>query len=274
MPLRHGSFQARIFDAFHSTIFWSLTLICFLPGLLQSQQGSASSGQQAPPTGQPPPPPPGTPEKPQSNPPQPADKRIFGVLPNYRTAGRMAVYRPITPAQKFKIAAQDSVGWNIALLAGAFAGLGQLEASEPSFGQGVAGYSRYLGTAYADQFIGNFLTEAIFPTTLHEDPRYFRVDTGTASHRIGGAILQIFWTRKDSGGGEFNYSEIIGNAVGTAISNAYYPDTRDVHDNLQKWGTAVGTDLVSNILKEFWPDFKRKFLHKGRLQSNLADPSL
>ncbi len=173
----------------------------------------------------------------------------------------MAVYRPITSKEKFKIAAQDSIGWNIALLAGAFAGLAQIEATEPSFGQGMAGYGRYFGTAYADQFIGNFMTEAIFPAMLHEDPRYFRVDEGGARHRALGAIAQIFWTRKDSGGREFNYSEIVGNATATAISNAYYPDTRDVADNLQKWGTAVGTDLVSNVLKEFWPDFKRKVLH-------------
>ena len=27
-------------------------------------------------------------------------------------------------------------------------------------------------------------------------------------------------------------------------------------------GLQMGTDTISNILKEFWPDFKRKFMHK------------
>lgn len=271
MPTNHRLSKARARGVLRNSIVWSLTLSCSFSGLLLCQQAPTPSGQQAPPTGEPPQPMPGTPKTPQNNPPGPQDKRIFGVLPNYRTAGAMAVYSPITPGQKFKIAAQDSIGWNIALLAGAFAGLAQIEASEPAFGQGVAGYARYFGTAYADQFIGNFMTEAIFPTMLHEDPRYFRIESGSAKHRIGGAVAQIFWTRKDKGGHEFNYSEIVGNAVGTAISNAYYPNTRDVSDNLTKWGTAVGTDLVSNILKEYWPDFKRKFLHKDHNEPNSSD---
>lgn len=200
--------------------------------------------------------------KPTSKPSEPTDKRIYGVLANYRTAGAMAVYQPITTAEKFKIATGDSFSWNIFLLSGGFAGLAQLEDSNPSFGQGLKGYGHYYWTAMIDQALGNYMTEAIFPSMMHEDPRYFRLGEGSAKTRTWWAIRQIFWTRKDNGGYEFNFSEIVGNATATAISNAYYPDTRDAADNLQKWGTQVGTDLLSNVLKEYWPDFKRKVLHK------------
>jgi hypothetical protein len=44
-----------------------------------------------------------------------------------------------------------------------------------------------------------------------------------------------------------------------AISNAYYPDTRNWNDNLQKLLIACATDTFSNVLKEFWPDVKRHF---------------
>jgi hypothetical protein len=43
-----------------------------------------------------------------------------------------------------------------------------------------------------------------------------------------------------------------------AISNAYYPDTRTASDNVQRLLIACGTDAFSNILKEFWPDVKKK----------------
>ena len=105
---------------------------------------------------------------------EPPDKRVFGVLPNYRTANETAVYMPITTKQKFIIASKDSFDYPLVLLAGAIAGLGQWTDQNPSFGQGMAGYARRLGTGYADQAIGNMMTEAIFPTLLHEDPRYFR----------------------------------------------------------------------------------------------------
>jgi len=109
-----------------------------------------------------------TSEAPASPPQQePPDKRVFGVLPNYRTANETAVYMPITVKQKFTIASKDSFDYPLVLLAGAIAGLGQLTNQNPSFGQGLAGYGRRLGTGYADQAIGNMMTEAIFPTLLH-----------------------------------------------------------------------------------------------------------
>ena len=40
--------------------------------------------------------------------PPPPDKRIFGVLPNYRTANATSVYMPITPRTKLTIASKDS----------------------------------------------------------------------------------------------------------------------------------------------------------------------
>jgi len=44
-------------------------------------------------------------------------------------------------------------------IAAAFAGESQLTNANRSFGQGVAGYARYLGTSYADFVIGDYMTE-------------------------------------------------------------------------------------------------------------------
>jgi hypothetical protein len=194
--------------------------------------------------------------------PAPPDKRIFGVLPNYRTANESAVYVPITPKQKFTIATKDSFDYPLLGLAAFIAAEGQLNNSHPEFGQGGAGYGRRVGTAYADQAIGNMLTEGIFPSMLHEDPRYFRRGYGGVWSRTFYAATRVFVTRTDSGGTRFNFSEVVGNATGTAMSNAYYPDGRNVVDNVQKLGTQIGIDAVSQVLKEFWPDVKRRLLHR------------
>lgn len=191
----------------------------------------------------------------------PPDKRIFGVLPNYRTANETAVYTPITAKRKFTIAAKDSFDYPLLGLAAVLAGYQQLANDNPSFGQGWAGYGRRAGVEYADQAIGNMLTEGLFPVMLHEDPRYFRRGYGGVWSRTLYAASRVLVTKTDSGGTRFNFSEVLGNATGTAISNAYYPDNRDVADNVEKLGSQIGIDAASQVLKEFWPDIKHKLFH-------------
>jgi hypothetical protein len=198
---------------------------------------------------------------PASNPPPEEAKRLFGIVPNFRTSPSLQNYKPLTPKEKFRIASQDAFDRGTVVLAGMFAAVGQATNANPTFGQGVAGYASYLGTSYADFVVGDYMTEAIFPTILHQDPRYFRMGKGRW-RRLGYAAGQIFWTHADTGHGQFNYSEILGNSTAVAISNAYYPDNRTAADAVSRLGTQLGVDMMSNILKEFWPEIDRKLFHK------------
>lgn len=197
-------------------------------------------------------------------------KRLFWVVPNYRTSPSLKDYKPLTTKEKFKIASQDSFDRGTVALAALFAGEAQLTNATPSFGQGVAGYARYLGTSYGDFLIGDYMTEGIFPTLLHQDPRYFRRGTGSGLARLGYAMGQIFWTHKDSGGTQFNFSEVIGNSTAVAISNAYYPNNRDVSSAISKLGIQLGVDMASNVLKEFAPDLYRKFSRNHHSKDDTA----
>src|SRR5882724_8521973 len=81
----------------------------------------------------------------QSVPPDspPADtngKRVLGIIPNFRTSATLDHYKPLTPKEKFGIAAQDSFDRGTVVLAALFAGEGQLAQSEKSFGNGAAAY--------------------------------------------------------------------------------------------------------------------------------------
>ncbi len=207
---------------------------------------------------------------PQPPPPQPLDqapppesKRIFGIIPNNRTSPSLKNYKPLTTKEKFEIARQDSFDRGTVILAAAFGGYSQLTNANRSFGQGVQGYAQYFGASYADFVVGNYMSEAIFPTLLHQDPRYFRRGIGSGWSRLGYSIGQIFWTHTDSDRTQFNYSEILGNSTSVAISNAYYQDNRSVGISAQKLGVQIGVDMASNVLKEFWPDVSRKFSRKN-----------
>lgn len=207
---------------------------------------------------------------------QPESKRIFGIIPNYRTSPSLKNFEPLTPRQKFKIASEDAFDRGTFVLAALFAGERQLTNANRSFGQGAAGYGRYLGTSYGDYAIGDYMTEAIYPVLLHQDPRYFRRGIGSGWSRLGYAMGQIFLTHGDSGKTEFNLSEVIGNSTAVAISNAYYADNRTASDAVSALGTQLGVDMAANVLKEFWPDFERKFSRKHHQDStaiNQADPA-
>ena len=192
-------------------------------------------------------------------------RHILGIIPNYRTYPSLLDYRPLTSRDKFKIATEDSLDRGTFALAGLFGGLGQLTDSNKSFGQGGAGFGRYFGASYGDLLIGNYMSEAVYPSILHQDPRYFRRGTGSGRSRFAYAVSQVFWTHRDSGGSrQFNYSEWLGNSTAVAISNAYYVDQRSAGNAASRLVMQVGIDAVGNVLKEFWPDLQRKFGKRSR----------
>jgi hypothetical protein len=80
----------------------------------------------------------------------PGGKRVFGVLPNYRTVDESQVTGPLTVGQKFTIVRKDSFDFPLVAVAGGLAGIGQWSNQNPSFRQGVAGFSKRFLTAFAD----------------------------------------------------------------------------------------------------------------------------
>ena len=69
------------------------------------------------------------------NPDQPEDKRIFWIIPNYRTSPSLHPYKPLAPEEKFKIATEDSFDRGTVALAVLFAGEAQLTNATPAFGK-------------------------------------------------------------------------------------------------------------------------------------------
>ena len=84
-----------------------------------------------------------------TSPPEPEPKRVFWIIPNFRTSPSLAEYKPLNPREKFRIATLDSFDRGTVALGVLFAAEAQLTNSNPSFGQGVRGYAHYFGTAYA-----------------------------------------------------------------------------------------------------------------------------
>ncbi len=257
----------------------TILVVCVLGGchLLFAQQDSQTPSQSTPsqapsPQTQPDQPPAksasgsGTqPSTPTSDSNVPKNDRIFYALPNYLTVENATSLPPLTVGQKFKLVAEGTFDpLEFAFLA-LEAGVNQASNTNPTFGQGFKGYGKRYALAFTDNTVENFGTGAIFPSLLHQDPRYYQMGKGKFLHRAGYAGLRIFVTRSDSGKTQFNYSEIFGSALAAGISNAYHPAPHTLESNISVWWTQIGWDAVGYEMKEFWPDvhryLRRKFIH-------------
>ena len=187
------------------------------------------------------------------------NNRLFYILANYSTVERQDQFGTLSAKTKFKLSVKTMTDPITVSFLGAIALMGQATNSEPSYGQGLQGYTKRYATVFADSGIGTLMTTSVFPTVLHQDPRYFQLGTGGAGHRMKYSVSRIFVTRSDSGKTQFNYSEIIGNAVAAGISNTYHPDYQRTFGNtMSVWGTDILLNTICNVAKEFWPDLRRK----------------
>lgn len=186
--------------------------------------------------------------------------RLFYALPNFLTLENAGQVAPLTTKQKFWVVTRGSFDYIQIPWYGFLAGVSQAENSEAGFGQGAEGYGKRFGSYFADGTIENYMTGAILPSLLRQDPRYFQSGHGSFMHRTGYSVSRIFVTRGDSGRTQFNYSEIFGSALASGISTySYHPrEDRNVHNSLSVWGTQVGYDTITLVVKEFWPDIRRK----------------
>jgi len=219
--------------------------------------------------------------------------RLFYALPNFLTLENGGQVPPLTTGQKFKVVAQGSFDYVQYPWYGFLAGISQAENSEPGFGQGAKGYGKRFASAFADGTIENFMTGAILPSLLHQDPRFFQSGKGGFTQRTGYAVSRIFVTRTDSGHQQFNYSEVVGSALSAAISTSAYhprafitkrydpttgmltyvhnPSDRTLSNTASVWGTQLGYDTITIVVKEFWPDIHRKLSHKHK--GDVAPPA-
>lgn len=190
--------------------------------------------------------------------------RIFEVLPNYGTVESAKELPPLSTNQKFRLATASVFDWGAYPFNGILAGIDQAKNEPKSWGQGWGAYGKRYGASFADNSIGTYMTVAVFPTLLHEDPRYYQMGRGRFVHRFYHGINRLFVVRTNSGHDRFNYSESIGNAAAAAISNIYHPaEDRTAGRNATTFAFLILYDGLSNELKEFWPDIRRKVFHKN-----------
>jgi hypothetical protein len=195
-------------------------------------------------------------------------QRVMGVMATFNTT-RDPNAVPLTAGQKYKLFLKSATDPWPFLLAGVVSSLNQANNSPPEWGQGWGPYAQRYGAAYSDYFIGNFIGNAVLPSLLHEDPRYFQKGKGKIINRILWAAGSSFWCKRDNGGWGPNWGNVGGNFIGTAIARVYYPASeRNVKDTLMDGLTVTYEGMPGAELIEFWPDIVRA--HQRKQAAKLA----
>ena len=208
-----------------------------------------------------------------------SNDRLFYALPNFLSLENTGKIPPLSSKEKFKVVTRGAFDFTEYPWYGLLSAINQANDAEPAYGQGWKSYGKRYVTSFADGTIENFITSAILPSMLHQDPRFYHSEAGGFTHKAGYAVSRIFLTRTDSGSTTFNYSEVVGSALSATISTysyhprstvlrspsgpRYIPSDRTLANTASVWGSQVGFDTVVIVIKEFWPDIHRKLSHKS-----------
>ena len=219
-----------------------------------------------------------------------SNDRLFYTLPNFLTLEGKKQLPPLSAKDKFKVVALGTFDYVEYPWWGVLAAISQATDGHPAYGQGWEAYAKRYGTTAGDSLIENFMVGAVFPSILRQDPRYYQSGQGSFFRRTGYSVSRIVVTRADSGRKEFNYSEVFGAATAAAISTyTYHPRSayistasnphefvaseRTFSNVLSTWGTQMGLDSITFVVKEFWPDIRRKMSKKNKTDISPPVPS-
>jgi hypothetical protein len=190
-------------------------------------------------------------------------QRLLGVMPQFQVVmGGDAV--PLTGGQKWRLAMHSAVdpfyiGW--AFVIGG--GYGELVGNNNGYGWGADGYIKRVGANYADNVNGALIGNALLPELLHQDPRYFRKGTGPVFKRFLYAAESTVVCRGDDGKRQANVSNVLGNYISGAISNAYYPaNERGMALTLENGTSVTLFGALGGQILEFGPDLTRMIQRK------------
>jgi hypothetical protein len=191
-------------------------------------------------------------------------QRLLGVMPQFQVVMGGTVV-PLTPGEKMRLALHSAIDpfyIGYAFVVGG--GYGELVDSHPGFGWGPAGYFKRVGASYADNVNGAIIGNALLPIVLHQDPRYFRKGTGPIFKRFLYAAESTVVCHGDNGKNQPNVSNVLGNYISGAISNAYYPaNERGVALTLENGSEVTAFGAVGGQILEFGPDLAR-LLHRKK----------
>lgn len=180
-------------------------------------------------------------------------RRVLFLFPGYETV--QDPHLPVAPLrarQKFEMAYRKTVDPSFPVESLMFAGFDQVAGYGPNYGSGSTAFAQLIGYNAANLGTTFLFTDAVLPTLLRQDPRYFRKGEGPILSRVWWAVRSEAVAFDDHGREVPNYSSMIGFGMSTALSNAYYPSSGVTFSGtMERWGVKEGVSVGLNLMREF-----------------------
>src|SRR5215471_20321596 len=177
-------------------------------------------------------------------------QRVLGFIPNIYVTYEPHP-EPLTTQMKFHLAYKGLTHPTFFAFEGLWAGVEQA-AHTPDYRQGAEGYGLRFGANLASGASEALFGNAILPSLLHQDPRYFYRGSGTKGSRAWHAFIAPFVCQGDNGKLQPNYSQMGGSLISASLSNTYYPSSdRGAGLVFRNFGTNMGLHVVLGLAQEF-----------------------
>ncbi len=177
-------------------------------------------------------------------------QRVLGFIPNIYVTYEPHP-EPLTASMKFHLAYKGLTHPTFFAFEALWAGVEQA-ADTPDYRLGAQGYGERFGANVASGASEALFGNAILPSLLHQDPRYFYRGSGTKGSRAWHAISAPFVCQGDNGKSQPNYSQWGGSLISAALSNTYYPSSdRGAGLVFRNFGTSMGLHVVLGLAQEF-----------------------
>ena len=175
-----------------------------------------------------------------------------------------ANYRPLTLNERWALYWKQNY-----FSAGAYAGpvltallLDQASGTPAPWGGGVEGYGRRLASRLGEAILQGTV-QAPLAAALHEDVRYISSSQHGFGRRALHAVIFSFLTYDSHGHPTPNLANFAGYYVSAAVAASWLPGQHyGAGDTLSTASEQVVLAVPINLLQEFWPEVRRRILHR------------
>ncbi|MCL6508410.1 MAG: hypothetical protein K6T59_15460 [Bryobacteraceae bacterium] len=191
---------------------------------------------------------------------------LFSLALHAQDAGAVSRFAPASSTvapKNFEHYVRSTFGPGAGIGASASAAWGLWHHSPPEWGQGGDGFGRRLASSYGRRVIKNTVDFGV-SQWRGETLSYVRcADCQGTGPRLLYALRSGFIRPKQDGGTTWAAGRLSGAFAGGFAPMLWYPDSRDGPGHaLLRSATCIGLDVGKNLLKEFWPDLKRKLFRR------------
>ena len=177
---------------------------------------------------------------------------VLGFVPNYFVTYYPHT-APLTARQKFQLTRKAVFNPFTLGLTTAYVGGEQATGMYSGYGNEEKSFTKRFGAAYATLGVGAFVGDALLPSLLKQDPRYYYKADGSVGSRLLYAITRSVICKGDNGHWQPDFSAVLGHLAAGGVANLYLPpqNRTGMGVALENGLIGIGFDAVANIFQEF-----------------------